>query len=275
MLSIGDFAKLGGASARMLRHYDALGLLVPTEVDSFTGRRHYQASQLTRLSRLLALKTLGFSLAEIADLLGDEVQSDGVERLLLRRQTELERQIADDQHLLRRVQARLRLIQEASVNTESTSVKVPELRLVGLSEEVRDATRQDLGRTVEQLFERVAHRMDAAAADRTSPFARYQVVDSGGWRVFAGYLMPAGSVAELEVETWPATEIVTVVHHGPMNELANAYQKLTQRLLEAGYCRNPSTGTWRESYLESAGEDQGDWIVEVQWEFPFPRESSE
>jgi DNA-binding transcriptional MerR regulator len=29
MLSIGDFARLGRVSVRMLRHYDALGLLGP------------------------------------------------------------------------------------------------------------------------------------------------------------------------------------------------------------------------------------------------------
>ena len=31
MFSIGDFAKLGRVSVRMLRHYDAIGLLVPAE----------------------------------------------------------------------------------------------------------------------------------------------------------------------------------------------------------------------------------------------------
>ncbi|MFI6794664.1 MerR family DNA-binding transcriptional regulator [Streptosporangium canum] len=50
MFSIGDFAQLGLVSVRMLRHYDALGLLQPARVDPASGYRFYQASQLSRLS---------------------------------------------------------------------------------------------------------------------------------------------------------------------------------------------------------------------------------
>ena len=39
MFTIGDFAKLGGVSVRMLRHYDALGLLPPASVDPVSGYR--------------------------------------------------------------------------------------------------------------------------------------------------------------------------------------------------------------------------------------------
>ena len=39
MLSIGDFARLGRVSPRMLRHYDELGLWRPDRVDPTTGYR--------------------------------------------------------------------------------------------------------------------------------------------------------------------------------------------------------------------------------------------
>ncbi len=37
MLSIGEFARFAGVSVRMLRHYDAIGLLVPSSIDPGTG----------------------------------------------------------------------------------------------------------------------------------------------------------------------------------------------------------------------------------------------
>lgn len=37
MLKIGEFSKLSRVSVRMLRHYDEVGLLAPSEVDSMTG----------------------------------------------------------------------------------------------------------------------------------------------------------------------------------------------------------------------------------------------
>lgn len=49
MFSIGDFAALGRVSVRMLRHYDAIGLLTPARTDPATGYRYYQADQLRRL----------------------------------------------------------------------------------------------------------------------------------------------------------------------------------------------------------------------------------
>ncbi|MPY80428.1 MAG: MerR family DNA-binding transcriptional regulator [Actinophytocola sp.] len=45
MLSIGEFARLGDVSVRMLRHYDDLGLLRPVQVDEWTGRRRYDVGQ--------------------------------------------------------------------------------------------------------------------------------------------------------------------------------------------------------------------------------------
>jgi hypothetical protein len=39
MFSIGDFARHGRVSVRMLRHYDAIGLLRPASVDRVTGYR--------------------------------------------------------------------------------------------------------------------------------------------------------------------------------------------------------------------------------------------
>ena len=59
MFSIGDFARHGRVSVRMLRHYDALGLLRPAHVDPVTGYRSYRAAQLSRLNRIVALKELG------------------------------------------------------------------------------------------------------------------------------------------------------------------------------------------------------------------------
>lgn len=46
MLKIGEFSKLSRVSVRMLRHYDELGLLAPSEVDPMTGYRYYSERQL-------------------------------------------------------------------------------------------------------------------------------------------------------------------------------------------------------------------------------------
>jgi DNA-binding transcriptional MerR regulator len=69
---------------RMLRHYDAIGLLRPAHVDPTTGYRSYDAGQLSRLDRIVALKGPGFTLQQVRSVMDDEV---GVEELrgMLRR----------------------------------------------------------------------------------------------------------------------------------------------------------------------------------------------
>lgn len=52
-------------SVKTLRYYDRIGLLLPDEIDRFTGYRYYSAARLADCYRIAALKELGFSLEEI------------------------------------------------------------------------------------------------------------------------------------------------------------------------------------------------------------------
>src|SRR5262245_46485860 len=69
VFSIGEFARHGRVSVRMLRHYDALGLLRPAHVDPASGYRYYAAAQLSDLNRIVALTGLGFTLKQARGIL--------------------------------------------------------------------------------------------------------------------------------------------------------------------------------------------------------------
>ena len=58
-------------SVRTLHHYEAVGLLTPAAVDPATGYRSYNASQIARLHRIIALKELGLSLRQLQPLVED------------------------------------------------------------------------------------------------------------------------------------------------------------------------------------------------------------
>lgn len=67
---MGQLAELSGVTVRTLRHYDQTGLLRPSGRTS-GGHRLYDQQNVTRLYRVLALRRLGFSLAEVGSLLDD------------------------------------------------------------------------------------------------------------------------------------------------------------------------------------------------------------
>lgn len=62
---IGDFAKLLNTSVRTLRYYNSLGLLIPVEIDVFTGYRYYDDKQINDFNKIKLLQEAGFSLEEI------------------------------------------------------------------------------------------------------------------------------------------------------------------------------------------------------------------
>ena len=66
---IGEFADVGGVSAKTLRFYDEIGLLRPASVDPRTGYRFYLPRQLQELASIIALKELGLPLAKLRDLI--------------------------------------------------------------------------------------------------------------------------------------------------------------------------------------------------------------
>src|SRR4051812_21515315 len=110
MFSIGDFARLGRVSVRMLRHYDAIGLLPPAAVDPSSGYRFYRADQLTRLNRVLALKDLGFTLQQVAAIVDEKVDPAELRGMLRLRRAQLEAEVAAGAARLATVEARLRMI---------------------------------------------------------------------------------------------------------------------------------------------------------------------
>ena len=65
-----DIAMLAGVSVRTIRHYHSKGLM-PEPERSSNGYREYTPADLVRLLRIKRLASLGFSLAQIAEMLED------------------------------------------------------------------------------------------------------------------------------------------------------------------------------------------------------------
>ncbi|MFC8295546.1 MerR family transcriptional regulator [Streptomyces sp. NPDC057242] len=67
---IGDVARRSGVSARMLRHYESLGLVRPTGRTG-SGYREYSGEDIRRIFHIESLRSLGLSLREVGRALDD------------------------------------------------------------------------------------------------------------------------------------------------------------------------------------------------------------
>lgn len=72
--SVGELAHAAGVTVRTLHHYDRIGLLRPAD-RSGAGHRRYDHTDVRRLYEILALRSLGFELATISELLADHESS--------------------------------------------------------------------------------------------------------------------------------------------------------------------------------------------------------
>ena len=127
MLKIGEFSKLSRVSVRMLRHYDEIGLLKPQSTDRFTSYRYYKEEQLVTVGRITSLKSLGFSLAEIAEILVIFDDTETLDGYLAKKQAEQAALLAGVTQTLRLLEtARTRLRKEQNMSYNVTVKTLPE-----------------------------------------------------------------------------------------------------------------------------------------------------
>lgn len=100
LLKVGELARRTGLTVRALHHYDSIGLLRPTG-RSDSGYRLYSRDDVARLHGIQALRRMGLSLTDVAQLLdGGAVTLPG---LLERQIVSLDQEIAQAQALRERL----------------------------------------------------------------------------------------------------------------------------------------------------------------------------
>ncbi|MER6800047.1 MerR family transcriptional regulator, partial [Amycolatopsis mediterranei] len=178
--SISQVAKASGVSARMLRHYDAIGLLTPASVAA-NGYRWYGRLELLRLQRILLLRRLGLGLAEIGAVLGDQVDEAAALRGHLA-------QLEEERHRLDRVIA---TVEATITDLAHARIDDPDRFFAGLRQDgaaMRQSYRRTFGEGAAVAFDTAqaaqagltAADYEHAAAAGTALFRRLAAVMRSG-----------------------------------------------------------------------------------------------
>lgn len=103
-VNIGEAARRSGVSAKMVRHYESLGLL-PKVGRTDSGYRQYSEAEVHTLRFIKRARDLGFSMAEIGELVGlwqnRRRASANVRRIAEHHADELEKRIEAMQEMQR------------------------------------------------------------------------------------------------------------------------------------------------------------------------------
>jgi Cu(I)-responsive transcriptional regulator len=97
-VNIGDAAESSGVNAKMIRHYESIGIM-PKATRTSSGYRQYSESDIHILAFIRSARNLGFSMKEIKKLVGlwrnKNRASSEVKALALSHVADLERKIAE------------------------------------------------------------------------------------------------------------------------------------------------------------------------------------
>jgi DNA-binding transcriptional MerR regulator len=94
VITIGELAERTGVPTSALRYYDELGLVRPVRREG--GQRRYDTAAVRQVGVVLLLRDIGFTLAQIAQLLTDRPRRKSTwGRLAREKITELDHLIAD------------------------------------------------------------------------------------------------------------------------------------------------------------------------------------
>ena len=257
MFKIGEFSRLSRVSVRMLRHYDQLGLLTPSETDPFTGYRYYSADQLPRLNRILALRDLGFSLEQITGMLDEELSADQLLGMLKLKRAEVEEQMKWEGQKLARLEVRIRqMIEAPSHGAYDVILRDVEPELAATYREV--AADDDRIQQMFDMLETYVAGFESARADKP-PFSIYYDDDYREKDVDVEVAVPLKyTIPENElirVRQLPRlSNVACLVHVGEYADIYQAYNALLAWIESNNY---RMTGPIREVYLRYGADGLG------------------
>jgi DNA-binding transcriptional MerR regulator len=272
MFSIGEFARHGRVSVRMLRHYDTIGLLRPAAVDPVSGYRFYQASQLAELNRVIALKELGFTLQQVQAILAEKVSAAELRGMLKLRRAEIQALLETETTRLARIEARLLTIEdEARVPADGIVVKrLAPVRVAELAAEAASWEPEAITPVIGPLYTELWQRLCSAEVAPAGPgVAYYEDVPGGEGAIVVHAAVPiagpagagAGRDPGFSVVDLPAVDTAAVIiHHGSMDDVMPTGQALARWIDANGY---RSAGYIREVTLEWS-PDPEQWVTELQ-----------
>lgn len=248
LLSIGEFARAARMSVKALRHYDALGVLVPAHVDPHSGYRRYERAQLRDALLITLMRQADIGLPVVRSALADREQLPALVDAELARL----RARAQRAQTALALASRLATDDPATYETFHTSVDaLPVHRRRG------SATAETLDHVVPPMIERLVHETGASSEPVTG---RYPVQLESEFDFDVN--IPSGS-GRFEL---PGGDFVGVVHTGPFTLLPLAYHALFEELSNMGA---PVTGPIRERYLSDPDlESPQDLRTEVLVQLP-------
>ena len=237
MLKIGEFSSLTGISIHMLRNYDKLGLLKPELVDNMTGYRFYGEKQIVRANHIQVLKSLGFGLSEISEILIDDTPDESIRTFLESKIREKEESLSIAERQITQMRQALNELDTQDGCTLSVSIKtLPARRVVSVRDVIREFSEEGL---LWERLDRACKANGVKLADVQYGMAMTHSVDfekkAIDTEVFKVVEQAGPDVEGLKFSEMPETEAAVVAFQGVYTRIGELNSYIYRWIVENGY----------------------------------------
>jgi DNA-binding transcriptional MerR regulator len=268
LLTIGEFSRMTHLSVKALRHYHDMGVLEPAAIDSFTGYRSYDTSQVVPAQVIRRLRDLGMPLDSIrAVLTAPDLETRN--REIAAHLTQMERQLEQTQATVAGLRA---LLTGPPVRPAIEYRTIPAVTALAIAKVVEAADLITWGTgAFGVLRDALADTGLAAAGPDGALFpGDFFELERSEITVFTPVEPPAGhgpltgQGARVRLLEIPAVEAAIAVHEGFLDDIDRTYGALGSVVAERAIGVD---GPIREYYVVGPGEegDESKRRTEVCW----------
>lgn len=226
MFTIGEFSRLSHVSSRMLRHYDAIGLLRPAHTGAENGYRYYDPTQLPMLLQIENLKSYGFTLAQVAELL--TLSQEELVRRIHRRRLKAYEELHDFRKTLRRMEDEIIKMEGKSMVQDKYHVIVmntPPQSVFGIRRKVSIAG-------VHDLFQELHEEMEKRGLARAGATQLIYLGEEFSYENMEVEAQVQVSGEHPDIRKFPSQLCVATTHIGPYERVKEAYDAICSWLSE-------------------------------------------
>lgn len=268
MLSIGEFSNICKVSAKTLRYYAEIGLILPDKVNAETGYRYYSIDQLETMLFINRLKTYNFSLEEIKGILDEqELQDEKLYLALNQKKKELEKQMQESKNTLQQLNQDILTLNQGTPimsyleHIDVQLVEVPRMYLLSIRNMLQENDfAEGYGDCFSKLFRKIA---DDNLTMLAPPMVLYHSAEFSPSGLDTEFAIPVKECAAQTREFSPGLCFKTVLQ-GSYSGLSSVYTKQCEWAQKEGYV---SSNALYEVYVTDPSQisNESELITEIYY----------
>jgi len=261
--SIGEFSRITSLSIKSLRLYHKKEILIPSEVDEFTGYRYYNEANIEIASVIKILKEYDFSLAEIKEIIEECSEESEVIDQLIRKKKEIQKKIDRYQDVSRSIELIIQKETENKMKTKNEfEIEEKEVETILIAGYRMKGKYPDVGKGFGILGKRFGRDING------KPMTLYY---DGEYKEDGADFEPCFPVKKgkdekgISVRELKGGKCVSLIHKGPYENLGKSYQKIFGYINEKGY---KTQLPHRDIYIKGSGMifkgNPNNYLTEIQ-----------